>query len=200
MSILSFNSHLSYSRNPYFVSIKNSFQMTRVLLIILLTCSLNTFTIAQESAYDSIVSVTTRELVNTDPEKALENYQYLYEISKNDEQRIRSLNFKGGLLLYFGIRDEALNLFLESERLAIKERDYLALTRIYGYISSIHKQTNLLSASREYLTKAKEASQRIKGKSIQTRYFGNIEHEIASIEATRGEYQLSLEHLRNAIK
>src|SRR5690554_1177503 len=130
MSILSFNSHLSYSRNPYFVSIKNSFQMTRVLLIILLTCSLNTFTIAQESAYDSIVSVTTRELVNTDPEKALENYQYLYEISKNDEQRIRSLNFKGGLLLYFGIRDEALNLFLESERLAIKERDYLALTRI----------------------------------------------------------------------
>lgn len=102
--------------------------------------------------------------------------------------------------MYFGIRDEALNLFLESERLAIKERDYLALTRIYGYISSIHKQTNLLSASREYLTKAKEASQRIKGKSIQTRYFGNIEHEIASIEATRGEYQLSLEHLRNAIK
>jgi len=174
--------------------------MIRVLPIILLFCSLTTFAHSQESAYDSIVRITTRELVNTDPKKALENYQYLYEISENDAQRIRSLNLKGGLLLYFGIRDEALNIFLESEKLAIKERDYLALTRIYGYVSAIHKQTNLLSASRQYLTKASEANQKIKDKSKQARFFGNIEHEIASIEAIRGEYQLSLEHLRNAIK
>src|SRR5699024_2731212 len=118
----------------------------------------------------------------------------------NDAQRIRSLNLKGGLLLYFGIRDEALNIFLESEKLAIKERDYLALTRIYRYVSAIHKQTNLLSASRQYLTKASEANQKIKDKSKQARFFGNIEHEIASIEASKGEYQLSLEHLQNAIK
>ena len=174
--------------------------MTRVVLIILLTCSLNSFAIAQESKYDSIARVTTRELVNTNPEKALENYQYLYKISENNPQKIRSLNLKGGLLLYFGIRDEALNFFLEAEKLAIKEKDYQALTRIYGYISAIHKQTNLLSASREYLTKAKEASKKIKDKSEQVRFFGNIEHEIASIEASNGEYQLSLEHLRNAIK
>lgn len=85
--------------------------MIRVLPIILLFCSLTTIAHSQESAYDSIVRITTRELVNTDPEKALENYQYLYEISENDAQRIRSLNLKGGLLLYFGIRDEALNIF-----------------------------------------------------------------------------------------
>ena len=174
--------------------------MTRVILIIILTYSLIPFTIAQESKYDSIVRVTTRELINTSPEKALENYQYLYNISENNAQKIRSLNLKGGLLLYFGVRDEALNMFLEAEKLAIKEKDYQALTRIYGYISAIHKQTNLLSASREYLTKAKEASQKIKDKSKQARFFGNIEHEIASIEASKGEYQLSLEHLRNAIK
>lgn len=174
--------------------------MTRVILIILLTCSQITFIIAQEGKYDSIARITTRELVNTNPEKALENYQYLYNISENNPQKIRSLNLKGGLLLYFGIRDEALNVFLEAEKLAVKERDYQALTRIYGYISSIHKQTDLLSASREYLTKAKEASQKIKDKSKQARFFGNIEHEIASIEASKGEYQLSLEHLQNAIK
>lgn len=199
--ILSFILHLCYSQSIFTFRIKySSFQMIRVLPIILLFCSLTTIAHSQESAYDSIVRITTRELVNTDPEKALENYQYLYEISENDAQRIRSLNLKGGLLLYFGIRDEALNVFLESEKLAIKEKDNLALTRIYGYISAIHKQTNLLSASRQYLTKANEASQKIKDKSKQARFFGNIEHEIASIEASEGENQLSLEHLRNAIK
>lgn len=79
--------------------------MIRVLSIILLYCSLNTLAFSQESAYDSIVRITTRELVNTNPEEALENFQYLYEISENNAQRIRSLNLKGGLLLYFGIRD-----------------------------------------------------------------------------------------------
>jgi len=171
----------------------------RLLFFTFLFTTSNALAVTQESPFDSIVRITKKELVSTDPEKALENIQYLYKISENDAQRLRSLNLKGGLLLYFGLRDEALKVFLESEKLAIKEKNHCALTSIYGYISAIYRHSNLISSSREYLTKAKEASKKIKNRSERYRYQGNIEHEIASIEADRAEYQLSLEHLRNAI-
>src|SRR5690554_2784059 len=80
---------------------ENSFKMMKnFLLIILSFCAFNTFTHAQESEYDSIISITKNELINTDPEKALKNIQYLYKISKNDG-KIKKFKSKGWILVVF---------------------------------------------------------------------------------------------------
>ncbi|PWH85423.1 helix-turn-helix domain-containing protein [Brumimicrobium oceani] len=175
-----------------------SFFMKSVMILLL------SFTIvfpvtSQKANYDSLYLSITRKLPQTEPEESLKNVDFLYSISKNDQEKIRSLILKAGFLNYYGLNEEAYPIFLAAEKIAQKNEDYISLTRIYGYISSIHRESELFTSALKYLEKASLASGKIEDKDVGFRFKANLEQEKANVFFEKAKHLESIKHARKSL-
>jgi AraC-like DNA-binding protein len=172
----------------------------KLIILVLLLVFFNHNCFCQNAHFDSIYEKIGRELENTDPEKSLNNVDYLYSISKNDNERLRSLILKAAFLMHCGLNDEAQIIFFEAEELAQKNKNYQALTSIYGYISSIYRESGLYASSLKYLEKASQSSGKIEENDVRWRFKGNIIQEKGNIKMEKGNYIESIVLIRASYK
>ncbi|WP_242494524.1 helix-turn-helix domain-containing protein [Brumimicrobium glaciale] len=172
----------------------------KLLTLILITFFISSFATSQELDFDNLYMRTMQDIMVNEPEKSLNNVDYLYEVSKDDAERIRALVLKADFLMYYGLNDEAQIILFKSEALARKNEDYISLTRIYGYISSLYRESELYSSSLKYLDKAAIEIEKIEDEDMKWRFKGNIEQEKANIELDNGNYHKSIAHARKSIQ
>lgn len=169
----------------------------KLLILAFLFTSLNA--ISQEIDFDSLFTKTSREVIGIEPEVALKNIDLLYDLAENNIDRSRSLILKGEFLMYYGLNEEAQTVFIESVDYALKNKDYISLTRIYGYISSIYRGSELYTPSLKYLEKASLAIDKIDDKYMRWRFRGNLEQEKSNIEMERKNFQKSIDFSKKSI-
>ncbi|RFC54341.1 helix-turn-helix domain-containing protein [Brumimicrobium aurantiacum] len=168
-----------------------------IIIILIILFSFKAF--GKQSYFDSIYRYTGQKLMTTDPQQALKNVDILYDISKSNDELIKSLLLKAGLLMLYGINDEAVVIFNQAEVFAQKEKDYTALTRIYGYRSSIYRESGLATSQLKSLEKALVYCKKIEEYNVRVRFLGNIQHEKALLLKNEKKYNQSIDVIRKSI-
>ncbi len=172
----------------------------RLLLIIFSSLFAGSTVFTQELNFDSLFFKTSKDIVDSEPEESLKSVDYLYKVSKDDKQRVRSLVLKASFLLYYGLNDEALTIFFEAEKIAKNNKDYVSLTRIYGYISTVYRESELYSSSLKYIEKALQSTEKIEEHDSKWRFFGNLEQEKANIEMERENHLESIKLAHHSVQ
>lgn len=155
---------------------------------------------AQDSEYDKIYSETAQVLVSTNPKKALINTNLLYKISKNNLQRIKACMLKATVLRQYDINNEAIRSLMKADSLAMIEHDYSMLSRINGFLSTLHREIGIPSVGKTFLEKALNSSKKIKNKDEMYRFQGNLYQELAYYEIDDSNYTKANAYLKKGNK
>src|SRR5690554_208264 len=152
--------------------------------------------LAQESYYDSIYRETALIHIASNPEKALSNVNLLYSISEDNNKKLKSLLIKAELLRRYGVKNEAINILLKADSIAILENDYVSQTKTNGLLATIYRESNLQASGDKHIQRAKEASEKIQDKNSKLRFQGNLAQESAYLEMDKNNHRKAIEEIR----
>ncbi|MCV9931141.1 helix-turn-helix domain-containing protein [Flavobacterium sp. LS1R47] len=155
---------------------------------------------AQDSEYDKIYSETAQVLVSTNPKKALTNTNLLYRISKNNSERIKACMLRATVLRQYDINNEAIRSLMKADSLATIDKNYAMLSRINGFLSTLHREIGIPSLGKTFLEKALNSSKKIKDKDEMFRFQGNLHQELAYYEIDDHNYNKANAYLRKGNK
>ena len=151
--------------------------------------------LSQTSKFDSIFLHTTQDLLSSAPKKALSNTNYLYKISKNNTERIKTCMLRATLLRQYDLNDDAIIALLKADSLAKIDKNYFMLARANGFLSTIYRETGIHSVGKTFLSKAENASRKIKDKNDKYRFQGNFCQELAYYEMEDRNYSKAIKQL-----
>jgi len=151
---------------------------------------------AQGSKFDSIFSETAQVLVGSNPKKALKNTDYLYKISSDNSQRIKSSMLRATLLRQYGIRNEAVAALKRADSLAVIDKNYTMQARINGFLSTLYREFEIYSIGKTYLQKAVRISRKIEDKTDMYKFQGNLSQEIAYYYMYSSDFSEAIVHLK----
>ena len=155
---------------------------------------------AKKLYFDSIYKKTIGELLQSDPEGALENVDLLLSISKDNKEKLKALFLKADLLRRYGLKNEAISIFLKADSIAKIENDYIALTRANGLLATTYREVNLQQTGEKHINKAIQSSKKIKNKRYRIKFQENLLEESAYIKLADKKYNEVIEIMRNANK
>jgi len=153
--------------------------------------------LAQHSKYDRIFAETSQILLSSNPKKALTNTDYLYQISKNNSERIKANMLKATLLRQYGIRNEAISALELADSLATVENDYNMQARINGFLSTLYRENEIPRIGKIHLQKALYTSKKIVDKNEMNKFQGNLSQEIAYYKIYELKYNEAIIDLKN---
>jgi AraC-like DNA-binding protein len=155
---------------------------------------------ALDSEYDKIYSETAQVLVSTNPKKALTNTNLLYRISKNNSQRINACMLRATVLRQYDINNEAIRSLMKADSLATIDKNYAMLSRINGFLSTLHREIGVPSLGKTFLEKALNSSKKIKDKDEMYRFQGNLYQELSYYEIDDHNYNKANTYLKKGNK
>jgi len=166
-------------------------------ILTLLTAAVFPFlSYAQGSKFDSIFAETSQVLLSSNPNKALSNTDYLYKISNNNSERIRSCMLRATLLRQYGIRNEAVAALKRADSLAVIDKNCNMQARINGFLSTLYREFEIYSLGKIHLQKAVDISKKIENKTDMYKFQGNLSQEIAYYDMYFLKYSKAIEHLK----
>ena len=151
---------------------------------------------SQSSKYDKVFNETSTVLLSSNPEKALRNTAYLYEISANNAERIKASMLRANLLRQHGMRNEAVRALKRADSLAVIDKDYNLQARINGFLSTIYREYEIYSLGKVYLEKAIAVSKKIVDKNEMYKFQGNLSQEEAYYEMHSSNYLKAIINLK----
>lgn len=151
---------------------------------------------SQISKFDKVFDETSTVLLSSNPEKALRNTAYLYEISADNAERIKASMLRATLLRQHGMRNEAVKALKRADSLAVIDKDYNLQARINGFLSTIYREYEIYSLGKVYLQKAIEASKKIGDKNEMYKFQGNLSQENAYYEMHSSNYLNAIINLK----
>lgn len=169
-------------------------------LISIILISISAFGFSQKTSFDSIYHSTVKNLIISNPDRALLNVEYLNSISKNNSEKLLAILFKAELLRVYGIKHQALSILHKADSIAQLEKDYISLTRINRLTAAIYREVKIQKTGDSYLEQAISMSNKIKDINSRFEAKGLIEQEKARIEIEKNNFQKSNEHIRKSNK
>lgn len=151
---------------------------------------------AQDSKFDNIFAETSQVLLSSNPKKALSNTDYLYKISNNNLERIKSSMLRATLLRQYGIRNEAVAALKRADSLAVIDNNYNMQARINGFLSTLYREFEIYSLGKIHLQKAVNISKKIEDKTDMYKFQGNLSQEIAYYDMYYSNFTKAIEHLK----
>ena len=158
-----------------------------LLFLFLVSCNLS---YSQGSKFDKVFDETSKVLLSSNPEKALRNTAYLYEISANNTERIRASMLRATLLRQHGMRNEAVTALKRADSLAVLDKNYNLQARINGFLSTIYREYEIYSLGKVYLQRAIAVSKKIEDKNEMYKFQGTLSQEIAYYEMYKAIHDL----------
>lgn len=167
---------------------------------LLLTFFLSFYFGHSQDAFDRIYTETYQVLLSSNPKKALSNTDYLYTLAKNNPDKIKTRMLKAHILYQYGINNEAINALKQADSLALKGKDFATLAKIYGFMASLYRESEIYETGKIYLNKAVSISKKIKDESEMYRFQGNLSQELACYELLDSNYSKAILHLKKGIQ
>lgn len=172
--------------------LKRQFYYTIALL-------LSTLVIAQNpEQYQEIYVKTYLETSQTDFEKALEVADSLYQISKTDLFKTKSLMLTASLYQKTGDLGNGIKYARMAENYSLKTNDLIWKTRVLGFLATQYRILNLNNQSRKYAKQAYSYAREIKDLELGNSTLGLMKHEMAFDSYHREEFDETLQHLKEA--
>ncbi len=164
-----------------------------------------TFIISQQFAYsqksfEKIYLETYQVLLGTNPKKALSNTDLLYKIAENNADRVKSRMLKAQILYQYGVHKEAIFALKQADSLASLDKDYVAQSKVYGFLASLYRENEIYNLGKIYLQKAIEVSKKIENKNERYRFQGNLSQEMAYYDMYDSNYQKGISNLKKGIQ
>ncbi|MBB4802638.1 AraC-like DNA-binding protein [Flavobacterium nitrogenifigens] len=153
-----------------------------------------------QKTFDQIYTETYQVLLSSNPKKALSNTDYLFGIAKNNSDKIKTRMLKAHILYQYGLNNQAIIALKEAENFALAEKDFVVQSKIYGFLASLYRESEIFHAGKTYLNKAVLISRRIKDKSEMYRFQGNLSQELACYELLDSNYVKAIKHLKKGIQ
>ncbi|SFE10640.1 AraC-type DNA-binding protein [Flavobacterium phragmitis] len=164
-----------------------------LLFIFLVSYSLS---YSQGSKFDKVFDETSKVLLSSNPEKALRNTAYLYEISTNNVERIKASMLRATLLRQHGMRNEAVRALKRADSLAVLDKNYNLQARINGFLSTIYREYEIYSLGKVYLQRAITASKKIQDKNEKYKFQGTLSQEIAYYAMYNSNFSKAIQDLK----
>lgn len=150
--------------------------------------------------FDQIYTETYQVLLSSNPKKALSNTDYLFGIAKNNSDKIKTRMLKAHILYQYGLNNQAIIALKEAENFALAEKDFVVQSKIYGFLASLYRESEIFHTGKTYLNKAVLISRRIKNKNEMYRFQGNLSQELACYELLDSNYVKAIKHLKKGIQ
>lgn len=131
----------------------------------------------RQPAFDSIFFHTYINTAATDPDRAMQVADSLYQISFDETSKIRSLMLKSNLHYRNSTMDSTVYYALQAEKMASDAKLYIWQARIYGELSTQHRKYGLFMQGRNFLNRGLEASEKIKDSTISNQFQGHVYQE-----------------------
>ncbi|MBZ4035432.1 helix-turn-helix domain-containing protein [Flavobacterium sp. 17A] len=153
-----------------------------------------------QKTFDQIYTETYQVLLSSNPKKALSNTDYLFGIAKINSDKIKTRMLKAHILYQYGLNNEAITALKEAEKFALIDKDYAVQSKIYGFLASLYRESEIFHVGKTYLNKAVLISKKIKDKSEMYRFQGNLSQELACYELLDSNYTKAIKHLKKGIQ
>lgn len=167
-------------------------------VLFLLSASKN---FGQSSADESFNQAFVHIYVHTaseDVNQALIAADSLYHTAKNDLQKIRSLMLISDMYHRMANRDSSIHYTLRAERIAVRTDNYLWQARIYGVLSTQHRETGLLTAGRRYVQKGLEVIEKIDNPQAVNQFKGQSFQELGYYDVEEGDFSAAMANFKRA--
>lgn len=159
------------------------------------------FLYSQTSKYDLVYAETHKALRSSDPKKALANTDVLYEIAKDNAERIKSFSLKAHILYQYGLHEETIATLKKVDSLAAIDKNYSVQARVYGFLSTVYRENEIYNLGKNYLKKAVATSRKIQDKNEMYRFQGNLSQELAYYELfDSNNYSKAIAHLKKGLQ
>ncbi|WET03023.1 helix-turn-helix domain-containing protein [Flavobacterium sp. YJ01] len=153
-----------------------------------------------QKSFNEIYTETYQVLLSSNPKKALSNTDYLYRIAKINSDKIKTRMLKAHILYQYGLNNEAIAALKEAEEFALIDKDFVVQSKIYGFMASLYRESEIFHVGKTYLNKAVLISRKIKDKSEMYRFQGNLSQELACYELLDSNYAKAIKHLKKGIQ
>lgn len=147
---------------------------------------------SQNVVYDSLYNKITKDLLPSYPVKALVSTEELEKISKNEFEKARSLMLRAFILGQYGLKNEALKVALDADRIATNDFYKAHLNRL---LSTLYRESGFLVIGEKALDKAIEISETINENDDTYKLEGMLFQERAYYSMEEGNYQMAIENL-----
>lgn len=155
---------------------------------------------SSQKSFEKIYLETYQVLLSTNPKKALSNTDLLYRIAENNVDRVKARMLQAQILYQYGIHKEAISALKQADSLASIDKDYVAQTKVYGFLASIHRENEIYNLGKIYLQKAVEISKKIKDENERFRFQGNLSQEMAYYDMSDANYAKAISNLKKGIQ
>ncbi len=166
---------------------------------VLLTFFLSFYIGYSQDSFERIYTETYQVLLSSNPKKALRNTDFLYNTAKNNSDKIKTRMLKAHILYQYGINNEAINALKQADSLAVIGKDFAVMAKIYGFMASLYRESEIYDTGKIYLNKAVATSKKIKDKTEMYRFQGNLSQELACYELHDSNYSKAISHLKKGI-
>lgn len=134
----------------------------------------------------------------TDIRLALKSADSLYKVSTNDIHKIRSLMLISDVYHRAANRDSSIYYAEQAGKIAERSRNYNWQARIYGVLSTQHRETGLLKQGRQYLAKGLRASEKIADPHTANQFKGHVYQEMGFYSMAEDDFEQSIPHFKQA--
>lgn len=152
---------------------------------------------AQKQEFDSIYSITIREIVYSNPKEAIENTDYLVSISTDNNLTIRALLLKAEIFRMAGLQDEAIHVLHSADSLVDSSNHKQSLL-IQGLLATNYRERKSPVASQRHLEEAKKIVQHISDQNERYKLLSNIHQEISYGHTEQKEYEKAIENIHKS--
>ncbi len=165
------------------------------LLVIGLFLGTNTF--SQHQVFDSIYEITRTETIYKEPDKALQNVDYLFSISSDIQNQIKSLFLKSEIFRISGLHSEAIFTLGQADTL-INPEDHNNLLLINGLLATNYRESGQPFFSKKHLEKSLDIAQKIDDIDRRNFLMSSIYQEISYTYLEAKKYEEAILSIKNS--
>lgn len=169
-------------------------------IILLVTFAVSCQSAYSQKSFEDIYLETYQVLLSSNPKKALSNTDYLYKIAKNNADKIKSRMLRAQILYQYGVHKEAISALKQADSLASIDKDYVAQSKVYGFLASLYRENEIYNLGKIYLKKAVEISKKIENENERYRFQGNLSQEMAHYDIFDSNYAKAISNLKKGIQ
>ena len=137
-------------------------------------------------------------IASQDVNQALKSADSLFFTAGSNTQKIRSLMLISDMHHRLANRDSAIHYAKRAERVAQQSDNYLWQARIYGVLSTQHREMGLLTTGRQYVQKGLEVIEKIADRDAVNQFKGQCFQELGFYDGEEGSYDKALVNFRRA--
>ena len=150
--------------------------------------------------FNSIYTKTYLETAQKDFEKAIEIADSLYSISETPYFKTKSLMLSASLYQQSGDIKKSIEFALKSEKLISETKDYVWISKVYGFLGSQYRMIGLFNQSKKYTDLAFENAEKIAEVEMSYSTRGMLVQEMAFREIEQNNYHKAIEYLELSTK